>query len=74
VIPVCTLFVEAGGAEVIATVSVEELLAALLSPVVATVAVLLMLPVAPTFTATVSAMPEAEVLAASGPGLVQVTT
>src|SRR5215813_3037094 len=60
-------------AEVIVTESVDELLAALLSPGVATVAVLLIMPDAEALTATTRGI-MAEAPGASGPGFVQVTT
>jgi hypothetical protein len=58
----------------IVTESVDELFAALLSPGVATVAVLLIVPVAEALTATTKAIVLAEAPEASGPGFVQVTT
>jgi hypothetical protein len=63
------------GAAVTATVSVEELFPALVSPAVATIAVLVRFPaeVDPA-TRTVSAMLPAEAPLAIGPGLVQVTS
>jgi hypothetical protein len=63
------------GAAVTATVSVEELFAALASPAVATVAVLVRFPAAAVpATETVSAMLPADAALAIGPGFVQVTT
>lgn len=74
-VPLAVLVIErSGAAAVIVTATVEELFAALLSSVVCTVAVLLMLPEAATFTATVSTMFAAEALPAIGPGFVQVTS
>jgi hypothetical protein len=75
-LPAWDLMMERSGDATVPIVAevVDELFAALLSPVVATVAVLLMLPVAAAFTATVSVIFAATALAAMGPGLVQVTT
>jgi hypothetical protein len=61
-------------AQGIVTESVDELLAALLSPGVFTVAVLLIVPEAEALTATTRVIVVAEVPGASGPGFVQVTT
>src|ERR1019366_6398023 len=73
--PEVVLVIErSGAAAVTVTVAVDELFAALLSSVVCTVAVLLMLPVAAAFTATVSTMFAAEALPAIGPEFVQVTS
>jgi hypothetical protein len=62
------------GAAPIGTEIVDELLAALLSSVVATVAVLEILPVAAALTPTVNVMVPAAAPPAIGPGFVQVTT
>jgi hypothetical protein len=74
-LPEVVLVIERSGEPAVTvTVAVDELFAALLSSVVATVAVLLMLPEAAAFTATVSTMFAAAALPAIGPEFVQVTT
>lgn len=72
-VPVCDFVMETSGPPNV-TESVAELLPELLSPNVATVAVLLIVPDADASTATIKGIDVADAPGASGPGFVHVTT